>query len=192
MNLNLVSKMEVRRELRGRVEALSSEAKAKKSTAIVERLRSLLEDLSATNSEFSCAGFLGLDTEPNLRALYNGSAIDWAYPKLSGNTLTFAKPGKSFTKNSFQIDEPTGADVEVGSLQAVLVPGVGFDENLNRLGRGKGYYDRALQNYWGLKIGICFSEQFLNRLPSTEDHDVPVDYIVTDSFIYKAVEKAKQ
>ncbi len=192
MDLNSNSKNEIRRELRGKIEALTQEQKDKKSAAIVERVRTLLTNLAKTNPGLACAGFLSLETEPNLRALFEKQKIDWAFPKLVGNTLAFARPCTDFTKNTFNIDEPNGDEVSIQSLQAILVPGLGFDENLNRIGRGKGFYDRALQNYWGLKIGICFTEQFVSRLPLQENHDVPVDYVVTDSFIYKAVEKQKQ
>ncbi len=192
MDLNSNSKNEIRRELRGKIEALTQEQKEKKSAAIVERVRALLTNLAKTNPDLTCAGFLSLETEPNLRALFEKQKIDWAFPKLVGNSLAFARPGTDFTKNTFNIDEPNGDEVSIQSLQAILVPGLGFDENLNRIGRGKGFYDRALQNYWGLKIGICFTEQFVSRLPLQENHDVPVDYVVTDSFIYKAVEKQKQ
>jgi 5-formyltetrahydrofolate cyclo-ligase len=61
----------------------------------------------------------------------------------------------------------------------ILIPGLVFTERGERLGRGKGFYDRYLSHYLGIKIGICFSEQLEATLPS-EKHDVTLDYIVTD------------
>jgi len=62
---------------------------------------------------------------------------------------------------------------------AVIVPGLAFDRDGNRLGRGKGYYDRFLsrsgmQN--AFKIGVCWELQVVQEFP-IESHDVPMDYL---------------
>jgi 5-formyltetrahydrofolate cyclo-ligase len=61
----------------------------------------------------------------------------------------------------------------------ILIPGLAFTEKGERLGRGKGFYDKYLNNYQGIKIGICFSMQLVETLP-VEKHDVNLDYIVTE------------
>lgn len=66
------------------------------------------------------------------------------------------------------------------AIDLVIVPGVAFDLNNNRLGRGKGYYDCFLKNVNAKKIGICFSFQMLENIPA-EEHDVKMDAIITDS-----------
>ncbi|MCL2089029.1 MAG: 5-formyltetrahydrofolate cyclo-ligase [Oscillospiraceae bacterium] len=60
-----------------------------------------------------------------------------------------------------------------------IVPGLAFDKQGYRLGYGKGYYDRFLQNYNGFKIGLCYSECMAESLPR-EQHDIAVDVVVTD------------
>lgn len=63
----------------------------------------------------------------------------------------------------------------------ILVPGLAFTTNGNRLGRGGGYYDRYLET-WGArlyKIGVCLQIQLLPALP-TEPNDQKVDIVVTD------------
>jgi 5-formyltetrahydrofolate cyclo-ligase len=64
----------------------------------------------------------------------------------------------------------------------LLVPGVAFSRRGQRLGRGRGFYDRYLESFKGLKIGICFEEQLVDSLP-VEPHDISVDAVVTDGEI---------
>ena len=80
----------------------------------------------------------------------------------------------------FGIREPSVGCVEMapGDLDLVLVPGVAFDLNGRRLGRGKGYYDRLLENFTGKKVGIAFDEQIVEAVPS-ESLDVRMNYILT-------------
>jgi len=63
-------------------------------------------------------------------------------------------------------------------LDLVLVPGVAFDMEGRRLGRGAGYYDRLLKDVQGTICGIAFDEQISGALP-VEPHDVFVDCIPT-------------
>jgi len=74
-------------------------------------------------------------------------------------------------------------EVSVDEVDLVVVPGVGFDENGCRIGHGKGYYDDLLKKSKNtLHIGLAFEFQIINRVP-TEEHDVPVDKIVTEERI---------
>lgn len=69
--------------------------------------------------------------------------------------------------------------------ELIFVPGVVFDKNFNRMGYGKGYYDRYLEKLDNaLKIGLCYSFQLLNDIPS-EITDIKMDYIVTEKEIWK-------
>lgn len=63
----------------------------------------------------------------------------------------------------------------------MLVPAVSFDKNKNRLGKGKGFYDRFLQKYPKpiKKIGVCFDFQLVETLP-TESTDFPMDLVITE------------
>ena len=80
----------------------------------------------------------------------------------------------------FGIREPSPACVEIplNDLDLVLVPGVAFDLRGNRLGRGKGYYDRLLESFNGHKIGIAFDEQVVDAVP-VENLDVRMNAILT-------------
>ncbi|HEY0454770.1 MAG TPA: 5-formyltetrahydrofolate cyclo-ligase [Verrucomicrobiae bacterium] len=64
------------------------------------------------------------------------------------------------------------------SLDLLLVPGLGFSLTGQRLGRGKGFYDRLLRGVQGAKCGVAFDWQILAGIPA-ETHDMFVEYIVT-------------
>ena len=61
-----------------------------------------------------------------------------------------------------------------------LLPGLAFDRNGNRLGRGKGYFDALLQHAPGVKIALTHNFQLLPEVPS-EPHDVRMDFIITEN-----------
>lgn len=64
----------------------------------------------------------------------------------------------------------------------IIVPLVAFDAAKNRLGYGGGFYDRTLQNSNARKIGVAFSEQQLEKIP-TGKHDIKLDMIITESIV---------
>ena len=87
------------------------------------------------------------------------------------------------TAGKFGILEPGhGAARPVAGRQidAALVPGLGFDETGNRLGRGMGYFDLLLHEVPGARIALAYDCQVLNEVPA-EAHDAPVDFIVTET-----------
>ncbi|WP_275096867.1 5-formyltetrahydrofolate cyclo-ligase [Sedimenticola hydrogenitrophicus] len=65
----------------------------------------------------------------------------------------------------------------------ILVPGLVFDHNLNRIGYGGGFYDRFLARSNGRKVAIAYDFQVRESIPS-EPHDIRMDQIVTDTRIY--------
>ena len=64
-------------------------------------------------------------------------------------------------------------------LALVLVPALCYDRQGFRLGFGGGYYDRWLEGYSGVRIGLCRERVLQDRLP-TEPHDQRVDWVVTE------------
>lgn len=81
---------------------------------------------------------------------------------------------------AFGIEEPTGeAFCNFEEIDLAVIPGVAFDKQGNRLGRGKGYYDRLLPKLSAAyKIGICFPFQLVECVP-TEAFDIRMDIIIT-------------
>lgn len=60
-----------------------------------------------------------------------------------------------------------------------IIPALSVDKNFNRIGYGKGYYDRFLKDFNGISICPCYSEMFTDTLPADEN-DIKVSIIVTD------------
>jgi len=74
----------------------------------------------------------------------------------------------------------------LSAVDAVIVPGVAFDQGGTRLGYGGGYYDRLLPSlrYDTLRVGYAFDEQLLTVIPA-EEHDELVDVIVTQTRVVR-------
>ena len=87
---------------------------------------------------------------------------------------------ETLTTGSYGILEPTGPlFTRYPDIALVVVPGVAFDRLGNRLGRGKGYYDRLLPRLAdAYKIGICFPYQLVDEVPA-EDFDIRMDEVLT-------------
>lgn len=86
---------------------------------------------------------------------------------------------------SFQIEEPTGDNyADVDDIELMIIPGVAFDRRRNRLGRGKGFYDRLLAASKATKIGVGYEFQLLDELPA-EPHDIPMDMIITQKTVIR-------
>ena len=83
-------------------------------------------------------------------------------------------------QGAFGIMEPTGElFTDYDTIDVAVIPGMAFDDEGHRLGRGKGYYDRFLAKLppTTYKIGLCFSWQRVNHVP-TDDHDIPMDEVI--------------
>ncbi len=86
--------------------------------------------------------------------------------------------------NKYGIPEPSFKKLVYPDI--ILVPLIAFDNRLNRLGYGGGYYDRFIEKISKkkhvLKIGLALSIQKINKVP-TSKYDKKLDYIITDKYI---------
>lgn len=92
-----------------------------------------------------------------------------------------------FKKNSLGIPEPvSGIEIKPSIIDVVFIPLLSFDSKGNRVGYGKGYYDRFLLNCKEecLKIGLSFFEEE-QCVFDVEDTDIPLDFCVTPKQIYQ-------
>lgn len=109
-----------------------------------------------------------------------------AFPAIQNNNMVYRVSGLDELEERFdfghKIKGPAESKPEV-LPEIVLIPGLAFDASGTRLGRGKGYFDRALENNkTTLKIGVGFEVQLLDSLPQ-EEHDVKMDFVVTEKRI---------
>lgn len=106
-------------------------------------------------------------------------------PRVNGDDIEvvpYTGPESLSDDNPFHIAEPVGDAVDPAILDAVIVPGVAFDRHCNRMGRGKGFYDRLLSRGNLYTIGVCHDCQLLDEIPC-EPHDHPLNYVVTPTSV---------
>ena len=101
-------------------------------------------------------------------------------PTVVGDDIIPVEYGKdtAFAVGDFNILEPQNEPYQ-GGFDLIIVPGVAFDRKGNRLGRGRGYYDRFLCHHLDVKrIGICFDFQLVDEVPA-ESFDIRMDEVLT-------------
>lgn len=164
----------------------------------IRRLEARLERLTRGLSLQVVAAYCAFDGEPELDGWLNRHRGQiWLPRVLPDYRLAFhhADPTTACSQrrmprtNRFGIIESSDPRRRgINSLDALLIPLVGFDARGNRLGMGAGFYDRALTQRHGrrpLAIGVAFACQQVDALP-VDPWDQPLDYIVTDSGIIDA------
>ncbi|HCI70255.1 MAG TPA: 5-formyltetrahydrofolate cyclo-ligase [Balneola sp.] len=81
--------------------------------------------------------------------------------------------------NEWGVLEPKNADPSAGGIDIIIVPLLAADLHFNRLGYGKGFYDRFLENEKAIKVGVLFSEFILEEIP-VEDFDEKLDILISE------------
>lgn len=111
-----------------------------------------------------------------------------AVPKVFGKDMVFYRltDFSQLESGYFGIPEPKEDGETVSWEDAMMVmPGVAFDENCNRVGYGGGFYDRFLEKHPGIRrVAVGFSFQILSEVP-TEPTDIRPQVIVTEEKIYR-------
>ena len=112
-------------------------------------------------------------------------------PRVNGVDLDILPYERTRTHlGAFRIEEPDGDDLtDVADIDLIVVPAVAYDSEGRRVGRGKGYYDRLLATAKAVKVGVAYDWQLLHVTDGdsieAEDHDIPVDYIITPGHFIK-------
>lgn len=103
-------------------------------------------------------------------------------PRVNGVNLDILPYNKSRLElGSFHIEEPVGDNLaDPSEIELIVVPAVAYDRRGNRLGRGKGFYDRLLGESKATKIGIGYEFQIVDELP-VEEHDVPMNLVISQT-----------
>lgn len=97
-------------------------------------------------------------------------------------TAHILSPDDSLKTGAFSVSEPaSGEEINKSKIDLVIVPGIGFTKEGDRIGFGKGCYDRFLSGYEGVTAGLCYDFQITEFDASSED--IPVDYLITPSGI---------
>ena len=92
---------------------------------------------------------------------------------------------------SFGIPEPTGELFKtIDAIDLAIIPGVAYDINNNRMGRGKAYYDKFLAHARAFKVGVCFNVQLFEQVPH-DALDIKMDIVISPkaSFTHEKIIK---
>jgi 5-formyltetrahydrofolate cyclo-ligase len=176
------AKRALRREILAERDALPADERSVHSEAIADRFLALPEVDARTVMAFWSFGS-EVDTAPLIAGLRSRGATV-ALPRIEGDHVVpvIATPGAAMTDTSFGATEPAeGRVLEVAELDLVVVPGVAFDRNCDRVGYGGGYYDRLLgmRRDEAAAIAIAFSIQIVELVP-TGAIDRRIDGVVTE------------
>jgi 5-formyltetrahydrofolate cyclo-ligase len=174
----------LRESMRAQAQAIPASERAAASAQI--RLR--LQQQPSWRDAQTVLFFAPLPAEPDIwplfaQALGEGKRVALPRYVAAGDTYEaclVSDAQRDLRAGRFGLLEPVTAcpSLDLKQLDLTLVPGVAFALNGNRLGRGKGYYDRLLEKIPGCKCGVAFDWQLTVDIP-TEGHDVRLNCILT-------------
>ncbi|MDD5997341.1 MAG: DNA primase [Bacteroidales bacterium] len=173
----LPTKAELRKLVKTRIKNMTEEEKKKESEDVMMKL----ENTQQFKSAKTILLFHSLPDEVCTHELIEkyASKKKILLPVIDGEKWHIREYKGDLKTGEYNIQEPTGGNYyDYGSIDLVVVPGVCFDKDKGRVGRGKGYYDRILNEIKAFKIGICFDCQLLSKVPA-EEWDVKMDQVMT-------------
>lgn len=173
----LPTKAELRKLVKTRIKNMTEEEKKKESEDVMMKL----ENTQQFKSAKTILLFHSLPDEVCTHELIEkyASKKKILLPVIDGEKWHIREYKGDLKTGEYNIQEPTGVNYyDYGSIDLVVVPGVCFDKDKGRVGRGKGYYDRILKEIKAFKIGICFDCQLLSKVPA-EEWDVKMDQVMT-------------
>ena len=182
-NSNVTSEKELIRErIKKKKQQLTDKEKEIEAANVFEKIEALPEFINAHN-------IMIYWSMPDELPTHN-FIIRWSkkktmlLPVVKGEDMLI-KPfstKEELKQGSLGIWEPDTQKEYLNSIDLVIVPGVAFDRDKSRLGRGKGYYDRYFINKRIVKIGVCFDFQLLESIP-IDSFDIKMDKVVTNSIL---------
>jgi len=182
-------KSDLRQKISARLEKISTAVRAVESIHLCERLKTHMP------SAHTVLFFAPLPDEPDVWPVLELSlalGVNCALPFFDAEKKTYGakaikKLATDIVTGKFGVREPAAscAEIALDKFDLVLVPGMAFDLHGNRLGRGRGFYDRLLEEVSGIKCGVGYDFQLLEKIPA-EPHDAKVDFILTPSRCVKA------
>lgn len=126
-----------------------------------------------------------VDTRQIIKCAWAAGKTVYA-PRIDGDIMNFYRISSldDLREGYKSIPEPIGNERFDGNSGLVIMPGVVFDKSRNRIGYGKGYYDRYLSEHPKLKtLAIAFSLQVLDQIP-VEQFDIKPEVLMTEENTY--------
>lgn len=177
-----MDKNEIRRLVRSLKKNLPLEEKIRRSMPILQQV----EQLKAFADARCVLAYWSMDDEVHthdfLNRWYERKCM--LLPCVEGDDLLlrqYTGPSSLRPGPQFGIPEPVGPLFEqLDKIEMIVVPGVAFDRKGDRMGRGRGFYDRLLKTTpKAMKVGVAFDFQMFDEIPM-EPFDVPMDVVVSE------------
>ena len=186
-----MTKATIRKQLRALLEDIASEQFGQKSDSACEKLCQRPEFGQAKTIMMFLSLPHEIDTSVAIRiALETGKrvlvpAVCWGDKSLK--PVIVSSVDCEMKEDRYALRHPADERaVAISEIDLVVVPGLGFDNTGNRLGRGGGFYDRLLggDDFKGVSCGLALEEQVLDEIPVNSD-DMKIDMLVTDKKMRK-------
>ena len=175
------SKMEMRKRIKELFSHKTKETLLEKSEELSSKLFKFVK------KDLTLGAYYPLEDEALWFINWDVNKVRLAFPRVGTDTMRFILSSmdelKDWSHAGISFKAPPEENIEV-IPDAIIIPGRAFDIKGNRLGRGKGFFDKYLAGFKGIKIGICFDFQIFENIP-LEPHDLAMDYVVTDKRILK-------
>ena len=181
--------MTTKKELRITIKSLKNQQDRKEWEEFSNKIFAQVEQTEAFKKSSTILSYWSMNDEViTHQAVERWSKHKKVYlPLIKGNDLElvrFEGVKKMKPEPIFGILEPTSEEkIEISGIDLVIVPGVAFDASCNRMGRGKGYYDRLLSESVAAKIGVAYNFQIVDEVP-VDQYDVPLNMVVTEKNIF--------
>lgn len=180
----MATKAEIRKDVKRRKSLLSGERKAEAAYRCFSLLEQCPEFERARNVLVYASLPDEISTDDFIQRWYGRKQL--FLPRVNDDDLDILpyKPSATAT-GAFGISEPTGSDCRsIAEMDLVVVPAMAYDRHGNRLGRGRGFYDRLLRDASCPLVGTVYAVQIVDRVP-VEIHDVKVHIVITEDEIIR-------
>lgn len=180
---------EEKQQLRAKLKSLLNKSSSLDLNTFSSKINSELLKLIKTNNWRRIGLFAPIHEEPNIWQIFENStnetqSLQCFFPRIvSQNRIEFVEVHSraELLIGKYSILEPSAESLKVdpSTLDVIFIPGLAFDQHGNRLGRGKGYYDKLLKTLSKkvTRVGVCFPFQVMEQVPHDEN-DQAVNRVV--------------
>lgn len=175
-----MDKQELRKQIRAAKKAVPFCDKLSRSIPIMQQVEEIPEFQQAKTILLYWSMDDEVQTHDFVNKWYQQKTL--LLPCVDGDDLRlrqYTGPNCLKAGEQFGIGEPTGPEfTALDTIEMIIVPGMAFDRNNNRMGRGRGFYDRLLKSTPNaFKVGVAFDFQMVENVP-TEEFDVPMNAVI--------------
>lgn len=177
-----MTKQELRKQIRAAKQAVPFHEKERLSEPIMRKV----EQLPQFQQAETVLLYWSMDDEVQTHDFVNRWYLTkrLLLPCVDGDELRlrqYTGPACMRSGEQFGIGEPTGPEfTALDKVEMIVVPGVAFDRQNNRMGRGRGFYDRLLKSTPNaFKVGVAFHFQMVDQVP-VEPFDIPMNTVLFD------------